>query len=286
MAESALRVSTDPRFGERRREIIRRRRRRLIATAILFAFVGGLTWLALFSSFLNVRHVKVLGGRHTTAAQVAEVAGLDENDNLLLLSTEDIAAAARGLPWVKSAVVTRSLPGTVRVKIVERTPAMVVSLGMTRWTVDSRGRVLVRGAVRKGLPIVGGVDVDSPQPGQLVESDEVLAALKAYRSLPGQLRSRIRGVFAPTVERLSFSLEGGTLIRYGAAERLRAKNQVLIAVMQRLRAQDRSVAYIDVRVPTNPAVGEAPVPVVVTAPVEPEPSPTPSPSPSASPEDD
>jgi cell division protein FtsQ len=230
---------------------------------------------------LRVRHVRVAGARHTTAAQVARVAGLDENDNLLLISTEDIAVAARRLPWVKTAVVTRSLPGTVRVRIVERKPAMVVSLGARRWTVDARGRVLVRGAARKGLPIIGGVDVDTPQPGSLVGSDEVLAALKAYRSLPGALRARIRGVFAPTVERLSFSLEGGTLIRYGAAERLRAKNQVLIAVMQRLRARQRSVAYIDVRVPTNPAVGEAPI--VVSAPVEPEPSPSPTPSPSPSP---
>jgi cell division protein FtsQ len=273
-----MRVATDPRFSERRQAIVKKRRRRILATLGLFAFLGGLTWLALFSSLLNVRHVKVLGAKHTTALQVARVAGLDEDDNLLLLSTDDVARATKQLPWVKSAIVTRSLPGTVRVKIVERVPAMVVSLGSGRWTVDARGRILVKGAARKRLPIIGGVDVDKPRPGNLVGSDEVLAALKAYRSLPKGLRGRIRGVFAPTVERLSFSLEGGTLIRYGAAERLKPKNQVLLALMQRLRAQGRSVAYIDVRVPTNPAVGEKPAPIAVTAP-EPEPSPSPTASP-------
>lgn len=280
MAESAVRVATDPRFSERRQAIVQKRRRRLMATLILFAVVGGLTWLALFSSLLRVKHVKVIGARHTTAVEVAQVAGLDDEDNLLLLSTDEIARAARQLPWVKTATVARLLPGTVRVKIVERTPAMVVSLGGQKWTVDARGRVLAPGEARKGLPIIGGVEVDPPQTGELVGSDEVLSALRTYRSLPKGLRARIRGVFAPTVERLSFSLEGGTLIRYGAAERLKAKNQVLLALMQRLRAQGRAVAYIDVRVPTNPAVGEQTAPVVAattTAEPEPEPSPTPTP---------
>jgi len=62
-------------------------------------------------------------------------------------------------------------------------------------------------------------------------------------------------VFAPSIERISFSLSSGTVIRYGSAEQIKAKNEVLAALITRLGWERRSVSYVDVRVPRNPAVG-------------------------------
>ena len=59
---------------------------------------------------------------------------------------------------------------------------------------------------------------------------------RAFRSLAPKLRARIVAVIAPSFERISFSLEDGTLIRFGAAERLDAKNEVLDALLARLEA--------------------------------------------------
>jgi cell division septal protein FtsQ len=72
--------------------------------------------------------------------------------------------------------------------------------------------------------------------------------------MSGKVRDEIVAVVAPSFERISFSLADGTLIRFGAAERLDAKNEVLNALLKRLKEQGRSAAYIDVRVPTSPAV--------------------------------
>jgi cell division septal protein FtsQ len=67
------------------------------------------------------------------------------------------------------------------------------------------------------------------------------------------------GVFAPTVERITFSLREGTSVRYGAAEQIRDKNEVLQVLLRRLDDEGRTAAYIDVRVPTSPAVAPADV---------------------------
>lgn len=248
------RVVTDPRISRRRRAVARSKRKRIAMGFGCVAALGALGWVALASPLLAVDEVKVLGGEHTTSEEVARVAGLGSDDNLLLLSTTRVEERAETLPWVKDAEVDRMLPGTVRVRVVERVPAMVVSLGAARWTIDASGHVLDSGAVADDLPILGGADTGDIEIGAQLTTPEIQDALIAFRSLSGRLRRDIVAVVAPTFERISFSLQDGTLIRFGAAERLQAKNEVLEALLARLKEQGRSAAYIDVRVPTSPAV--------------------------------
>jgi cell division protein FtsQ len=234
------------------------------------AAVGGIAWGGLASPLLAVDEVRVVGARHTTSAEVAAATDLGPEDNLLLLSTATVEARAETLPWVKSARVDRLLPGTVRVRIVERVPAMILSLGAARWTIDAHGNVLDSGAVSDKLPILGGAETGDVKIGSRLSTPEIQHALRAFRSMSQRLQDDIVAVVAPTFERISFSLADGTLIRFGAAERLRAKNQVLNALLARLRAENKSAAYIDVRVPTSPAVAPR-----TGTPAEPSPSPTP-----------
>lgn len=262
------RVPTDPRISRRRRSVARSKRKKVATGLTAVAAAGGIAWGALASPLLAVDNVKVIGGKHTTAAEIARAAGLDENDNLLLLSADAVERSAETLPWVKEAEVARVLPGTVRVRVTERIPAMVVSLGAALWTIDARGHVLDAGAISSDLPTLGGTETGDIEIGSQISTPEIQDALAAFRSLSGKLQERVVAVIAPTSERISFSLDDGTLIRFGAAERLAAKNQVLGALLTRLRQQGRSAAYIDVRVPTSPAV--APRTTVAT------PAPTPS----------
>lgn len=269
------RVATDPRISRRRRAVARSKRRRILTVLGSTVALGGLAWVALASPLLAVDEVKVVGAEHTTAEDVTVAAGLGPDDNLLLLSTSEVEQKTETLPWVRSAEVDRMLPGIVRVRIVERVPAMVVSLGAARWTIDARGYVLDSGVVGEGLPILGGAETGDIEVGAQLTTPEIQDALKAFRSMSKKLRSKIVAVVAPSFERISFSLSDGTLIRFGAAERLEAKNQVLDALLAKLRQQGRSAAYIDVRVPTSPAV--APRTSVVTPQVTPSASPSPSP---------
>jgi cell division protein FtsQ len=264
-----------------------RRRRYFIGIALILGVVT-LVYVMFWSPLLAVDEVKVVGARHTTSEEIATIAELDSGDNLLRLSTSAIAEKAEQLPWVKSAEVDRMLPGTVRVRVVERRPALVLSLASGRWTIDRSGVVLDEGEAAKGLPVLAGVEIGGVVPGDRLQTEESIDALKAYRSLPQRMRKNVAGVFAPTRERISFSLVGGTVVRFGAAERLEAKNEVLKALLARLREEGSSPAYIDVRVPTNPAVSlaqalseEAATPVVSATPA-PGASPSHSPSPSPS----
>jgi cell division protein FtsQ len=269
--EPSPRISTDPRISRRRKAVVRSRRRRALATAASVVVVAGLAWLAFLSPLLEVERVVVVGGRHVSVEDVEAAAGLDDGDNLLLLSTERVAQRVRRLPWVRRARVTRRLPDTVRVRVRERRPAMVLSTTKGRWTLDRAGRVLGRGAAGRTLPVLGGVRVAQLAPGDVLSEAEVQAALDVWRSLPRGLRARVAGVFASSLERIALSLDDDVVVRYGAAESMAAKNSVLRAVLARVRAEGRSVGYIDVRVPASPAIsaaGSSPLPAPAAAPPE------------------
>lgn len=258
MSRVAERVRTDPRISRRRQAVERTRRRRMLTRVIIVASLLLGAWGIFFSPLLGVRNVHVTGTRHVSDADIMDVTGLGPRDNLLLLSTGRVAQKVETLPWVKSAAVDRKLPGTVRVRVVERRPAMVLSLGPASWTVDAAANVLTAGRTSKQLPVLGGLTLRHVVVGERLGSEAARSALAVYRSLEPQTRSRVAGVFAPTIERTTLSLRNGIAVRFGAPEELRAKSRVLAALMKQLKATGSTPSYIDVRVPSNPAVANAP----------------------------
>lgn len=248
-------MSTDPRISRRRRAVTRSRRKRIIVRLSVLVLLAGLVYAAFFSPLLVVRDVKVLGAEHVSPADVAAAAAIGADENLLLMSTETVKERVESLPWVAGADVDRMLPGTIRIRVEERVPAMILSLGAARWTIDASGHVLTSGEASKGLPVIAGAELEEVEPGKALESPEIAGALSAWLSLPNDLRARVKAIFAPAVERITLSLSNGTLIRYGAPEDIAAKNEVLVTILERLKAEGTTVEYIDVRVPAHPALG-------------------------------
>ena len=263
---TTARVRTDPRISRRRRAIARGRRRRLAGSLAVVAALALGIWVAFWSPLLTVREVKVVGGKNVDAADVSSITGLGSDDNLLLVSPSQVAAKVEELPWVREAKVDRRLPGTVRVRIVERRPAVVLSSDGRQWTLDRMGNVLTEGAATGGLPALAGVDPEGVSAGSRIADPAIRDALAAWRSLSNKIRTQVAAVLAPTPERITFSFTDGTQVRYGAARSMRAKNQVLSALLAELRAEGGAASYIDVRVPTNPAISAAaPAPTATPA---------------------
>jgi cell division protein FtsQ len=249
VSDSAVRTRTDPRISRRRQSVVRA----LVAGGLVLA-----VWIAFFSPLLAVREVTLSGAKRTTADEVAGVVNLDSSDNLLLMRTDEVAAAVRKLPWIKSVSVDRKLPGTVKVTVTERSPAMVVALGEQRYLIDRRGRVLSEAESTEALPVLAGLQEGLPDPGERLRSAELEGALQAFFAFPRRLQRDVEAVFAPTVERITFQLSDGMQVRYGAAEDTRSKIEVLEVLLARLRREGRGALYVDVRVPEAPAVSPLP----------------------------
>lgn len=263
------RVHTDPRLRRRRKAVERTRRRKLFVKLVVLVTLVVVVWAVLWSPLLTVRHLELRGVKHTTSAEVLEAADLGSDANILRVSTDEIEERIEALPWVKKASAARVLPGTLRVKIQERQAALALSLGAAHWKLDESGRVLAAGK-GDGLPVLVGADVDNIQPGTEIEAEQLVGGLRVYRSLSHEVQKRVAAILAPTPERITLTLTDGSQVRYGSAELLAAKSNVLKSLLRRLERDGTTAAYIDLRVPTSPAVSPvAPVPAVSVATTDP-----------------
>ena len=215
-------------------------------------------WIVLWSPLLKVENVVVDGGLHTSARAVATAADLTDGDNLLFVSPSHVAKRTEELPWVQSARVDRLLPNTIRVRVVERSPAMVVTTGSEAWLVDDKGHVLAPAERTEGLPAIAGTDAGGVEPGEKIARPSLLTAVLTLGSMPTELEELVEGGSAPTGERITFTLRDGTQVRYGSAEQLRDKHAVVLALLERFGPAQGEPRYFDVRAPSNPAVSGTP----------------------------
>jgi len=73
--------------------------------------------------------VKTSGLKKTTEEAVFETLGVAPGDPILTMSMSDLETRIEGLPWVREAVISRELPSTLRVLVMERAP-------FARWQID------------------------------------------------------------------------------------------------------------------------------------------------------
>lgn len=254
---TAVRVQTDPRIARRRQAVARSKRRRTLIGAAAIVIIAVVVWIMFWSPLLHVRAFKVVGTERTEEAAVVGAMGISGGgENLLLISTGALEERVERLPWVAHATVERILPGTVRVKVTEREPAFVVNIATGKWTIDREGNVLAVGRAERKLPVLSGIEVGRVEPGVTLRTPEAQDALRAYDRLPRVVRKRVVRITAPTQEAISFALADGMEIRYGGARQMKAKATVLKALLKRLKKESRSPSYVDVRVPTSPAISD------------------------------
>ena len=196
----------------------RRARWRLgLAAALLAVLVAAPLWgppLLSKLAFFRVRKVEVIGLRYTPAAEIIERLHVDTSrsvwDPLLPL-----AQHVRTHPQVAEATVTRKLPGTLVVEVVERRPVALVSTGEGLRAVDERGVKLPLDPSRTPVdaPIVAAAPADTGVYHLLGamqrQSPRLYARLGSVRSLGGgELMLRladlpVRALTSVTLTRLS-----------------------------------------------------------------------------------
>jgi cell division protein FtsQ len=251
--------SIDPRIRARRVEVIRiqGRRRLLVLLAVVCTMcVAGFAWLVVQSPLLDVDNVEVVGARHVTVAGVLAAARVEHGSVLLTLDRGAVARRVDRMPWVARTEVSKHLPGTVRIQVVERVPVAWAAVGAVApgrppvALVDATGRVLADvAAPPAGLPELAGLGA-VPAPGRRIAQ----GLLAVEQRLPAELRALVTGLVT-TPSGVTLRLAPGAPageVRLGAGAELTAKTDAALAV---LRALGKHADYVDVSVPTAPATG-------------------------------
>jgi len=131
----------------------------LIAAAIIALYTP---WFRLF----DLRRVEVRGNQHLSSAQVVAASGLHRGQTLPGLSVRGIRARLAELPWIRSTVIIRQYPHTIRIEIQERRPIAVIRAA-DGVRIVGEGGVIVSSdpAIGDGLIELIGASVSGTGPG-------------------------------------------------------------------------------------------------------------------------
>ena len=216
------------------------------ATAVLWGLAA--LWRA---PLLPVKAVEVTGASRLTTQSVLASAAVPAGATLPKLPKSQILARLSANPWVAEASLTRSLPGTVKITIVERTPVALVDAGGAElWLISSDGHWLARRSKEDtiAVPTVREAPGAVPIAGKATASKELKNALAVITGLSPELRGRVKTVSASTVDKTSLTLTDGIQVFVGSAEQIAKKDQLVRQIL----VKEKKLVYINVRVVERP----------------------------------
>ena len=207
------------------------------------------------SAVFSMRSLTVRGNVHLTSRQVSDLAGLTSRTNVVWLSVTGIERRLLADPWVRSAEISRSLPSSVTVVIHERLPAAIASRGRgTPAFLLAADGVVLAPASAADVAMLPSIQI--PLGERLGVGDRLPASNPAVRVVAGfapGLAAEIRTVsLGPSGVQLV--TRGGVKVIYGDASEPEAKARALAAVLTWARNHRVHPVYIDVSVPSAPAL--------------------------------
>ena len=137
------------------------------------------------SPHFALRTVKVQGLRRATEKEILRLAGVAPGMNLWSLDPAAVAQAMAAHPWIRAVEVTRSLPDTLQLRVEERAPVALASLG-DLYVVDAEGAPFKRvsPAETLDLPLLTGISREQAEKdpaGTAARLREALAVADVYQ---------------------------------------------------------------------------------------------------------
>ena len=157
----------------------------------LLLLLGALAWVGLqldgwasSSPRFALRKFQSSGLRRATEHELLRLAGVAPGTNLWSLDPSAVAQAMGAHPWVRTVEVTRSLPDTLQLRVEERTPVALASLG-DLYVVDLDGAPFKRVSAAEALdlPLLTGLTREAAEKdpaGTAARLREGLAVASAY----------------------------------------------------------------------------------------------------------
>ncbi|MEV1130635.1 cell division protein FtsQ/DivIB [Agromyces sp. NPDC049794] len=248
-AKRALKAAARERRRYERQEVRRftkRSRRRRITWAVAVGSILALVAVvaaAAYSPLMALREVRVEGAQRIPSGEVQAAFDGVLGTPLPLIESSEVHAALSEFPLIETYATETIPPGTLVVRIVERTPVGVIDTESGLELVDAAGVVIERPDERpEGQPLIeveGGV------------ADEGFRAVAGVvRTLPPEVRAQLTRATAETVDDVRLELAGGATVVWGSAEESAFKATVLAALMR--GAPPDEVAVYDVSAPSSP----------------------------------
>ncbi|PHP67586.1 cell division protein FtsQ [Zhengella mangrovi] len=218
------------------------------ATVLYGSVLGGhmpaiVTALASNTGFA-ISQIDIAGNSETSEIDVMGAIHLDGWTALPGFSPEAARERIAELPWVQEASVQKVYPGTLQVKLAERTPFALWQQGDAISVIEQDGKVIApyRNGKFAALPLVVG-------DGAAEKASMFIAGMKRFPSIAG----RVKGYVRVADRRWDLILDNGVTVKLPERGELAAV-QKLVALQADQGLLDKDIVAIDMRLDERIAV--------------------------------
>lgn len=216
-------------------------------TVVAYAVVGVVRGVRESPRFA-LETVRVDGARRTTPDAVRAALSSHFGENLLSLDLDVLAAEVARLPWVREVAVKRFLPGTIRVEIAEREPAMQAVVDGGVRVVDDSGAVI--GTTGPGLffdlPVITGADA-GPEEARRPLRARGVAALRALLEVSPEWAAGLSEIDLSRADRISVVSRAEEPRLYLDADRPGRNLAPWLALRREIGERLGTLDYVDLR---------------------------------------
>ena len=148
---------------------------------------------ALTSPRFAIRSVELVGAKRSTLEQIETLAGVSVGGNIFALDTDAAERKLLDNPWVSEVKVTRRLPSTLRIELVERDASAVVALAEHLYLVTREGVPFkeVQTGDPYDLPLISGASPENLQRDRTREIERIQTGLEVLRQFERMPLSRV-----------------------------------------------------------------------------------------------
>ena len=216
-----------------------------IGLVVLFCIFAGL-FLFLRSPFFSIREFRVQGNVRVSRDEIIARAGQD-TANIFAFDVDKASRLIALSPWIEKVSVRRVLPGTIAIRVTERTPIAFTPARNGMWLVDASGRVLGQDdGSFAGLIAITGPLADLA-PGQFLDASTYGWGLRVLAALGPLSRQKLTEVSVQDSE-VALILDDGCTVLIGEEKADAGPVSALLeSILQDLSKQGRVASRIDLR---------------------------------------
>jgi cell division protein FtsQ len=202
--------------------------RRLAIAAVKLGSVVAVAWALLVggrevyeyattSPRFEVQHFIYEPTSHVDDEALRELLAIAPGTNILACDLPELSERIAAHPWVAQATITRNLPDTLEIRVVEHEPEAII-LAERFYLVDGDGKPFkpVERGERGELPVITGIDREQLREDREAATREIADALAVIRLYQSKQRPRLGEIHLDDDRSITlYTAETGTQLRLG-----------------------------------------------------------------------
>ena len=216
-----------------------------LGALILFIGVGVMASFGLYRAStraFRVNEVIFYGNMHLSDGELKALAGIDNQEGLLKLSSREVSERVKKSPWIKAVSIRKDFPHRVLIKVQETSPFAILEMKGRAFLIDEKGRMLEE--MRDAVPFLPIIATDPSKNRDNFTEALSLARVLKDRKIAAE-RNRVEIIADKGPENISLVMDN-VVIKIGRGN-YEQKLDRLFELEEEIKRRAVAVDYVDLR---------------------------------------